>query len=130
MNIKKNSYERKHLYTNEPRYKSFIEIVNKSEITINKGNDYAHKFEIDKYEDKAKEFILNNNLNIANMNKIYFLFEIGVSKDLFIDGYNFLDKFFNDDISRAILRSQSFGNFFLNKISNYNYFFHLFLFLF
>ena len=118
MNIKKNSYERKHLYTNEPRYKSFIEIVNKSEITINKGNDYAHKFEIDKYEDKAKEFILNNNLNIANMNKICFLLEIGVSKDLFIDGYNFLDKFFNDDISRAILRSESFENFFLNKISN------------
>ena len=52
------------------------------------------------------------------MNKICFLLEIGVSKDLFIDGYNFLDKFFNDDISRAILRSESFENFFLNKISN------------
>jgi len=99
-------------FKNSSKYESFIEIVKKSEKTIQKGNNSAHKFELEIYENKANEFISKNNLKIVNMNKFCFLLEIGVSNDFLIDGYTFLEKYFNNDISRAILRSESIENFF------------------
>ena len=99
-------------YKDTKNYKVFIEIVEKCVKTLSEGNEGAHHIKIEFYEKEIEEITKEfNNLFIEPI-KICFLIKIKVSKNLLKDGYELLDKFFENDMTRKIIRSYSLENYF------------------
>ena len=78
-------------YENSNKHGAFIEVVEKSSETIDKGNEFAHKVKIEYYEKNIDEFVQENNLKIMNPIKICFLLHIKVSENYLLDEYELLD---------------------------------------
>ena len=102
-------------YENSNKYRAFIEIVEKSSETIDKGNDSAHKIKIDYYENNIDRFVRENNFKLMNSMKICFLLQIKVSENCLLDGYELLDSFYENNMTRAFTRSKPFEQFFDKK---------------
>lgn len=93
-------------------YKTFIEIVKKCVGTIKKGNDDAHHVNLEYYENNINKIAIDNNIEVKNPIKMCFLIQIKVSKNLLVSGYNLLDKFYENDMTRAFTKGASFEEFF------------------
>ena len=102
-------------YENSNKYRAFIEIVEKSSETIDKGNDSTHKIKIDLYENNIDRFVRENNFKLMNSMKICFLLQIKVSENCSLDGYELLDSFYENNMTRAFTRSKPFEQFFDKK---------------
>ena len=122
-NIKKNKKEKWKIirervektfggYKQRPKYKSFIELFKKSEKVIKRGNKEAHNINLKIYEKDIFDIAATHQLVIPNSNKLFFLIQLGVSKNLFRDGYQFLDDYFDDNMERRILKESPIENFF------------------
>ena len=99
-------------YKQRPKYKSFIELFKKSEKVIKRGNKEAHTINLKIYEKDIFDIAATHQLVIPNSNKLFFLIQLGVSKNLFRDGYQFLDDYFDDNMERRILKESPIENFF------------------
>ena len=88
-------------FKENPKYKSIIEIFRKSLILIDNGNAGANSLNLDIYQNEIYENAKRHKLLIEKSNQIniFFLSQLGISNDLFMDGYNCLEKNFNAKIS-------------------------------
>ena len=102
-------------YENSAKYEAFIEIVEKSAETVDKGNQFAHKINIEYYENNIDRFTQDNKIKIINPIKMFFLLQIKVSENCLLNGYELLDLFYENDMTRAFTRSMSLEQFF-NKV--------------
>ena len=102
-------------YEKSNKYEAFIEVVKKSSETIDKGNEFAHKVKIEYYEKNIDRFVQENNIKIMNPIKICFLLHIKVSENCLLDGYELLDSFYENNMTRAFTRSKPLEKFFDEK---------------
>ena len=102
-------------YEKSNKYGAFIEVVEKSSETIDKGNEFAHKVKIEYYENNINRFFQENNIKIMNPIKICFLLHIKVSENCLLDGYELLDSFYENNMTRAFTRSKPLEQFFDKK---------------
>ena len=99
-------------YKDMKNYKVFIEIVEKCVKALSEGNEGAHHIKMEFYEAEIKDIIKEFNNLFIDPIKICFLIKIKVSKSLLKDGYDLLDRFFENDMTRKIIRSYSLENYF------------------
>ena len=102
-------------YKKSPKYDSFIELFKKSENVIKYGNNEAHSIALEVYEKNIIETAKRYNLSLTDSNKIFFLIQLGVSKNSFKDGYQFLNEYFEENMTRKILKDNPLTNFFKYK---------------
>lgn len=105
----KKEYE---IYKNSSNYKVFCEIIDKSAQTIEKGNQSAHKIKLEYYEKNISKFNNINKIAIMNPFKMCFLLQINVSEDCLLNGYDFLNSYYENDLTRAFTRSKPLKEFF------------------
>ena len=99
-------------YKKNKKYTVFIEFVNKCANLIEKGNEDAHRVYSNYYEKDITNFIQNNNLKGANLDKICFLILINISKESLMDVYNLVDIYYENDMKRAIIRGKPLEEYF------------------
>ena len=104
-----------HAYINNPKYDSFIELFKKSENVNKYGNNEAHSIALEVYEKNIIETAKRYKLSLTDSNKIFFLIQLGVSKNSFKDGYQFLNEYFEENMTRKILKGNPLTNFFKYK---------------
>ena len=102
-------------YKKSPKYDSFIELFKKSENVIKYGNNEAHSIALEVYEKNIIETAKRYKLSLTDSNKIFFLIQLGVSKNSFKDGYQFLNEYFEENMTRKILKGNPLTNFFKYK---------------
>ena len=87
-------------FKKNPKYELIIEICRKSLKLIDDGNGETHRLDLDSYQNEIYEIAKKHKLLIQNSNQtnIFFLSQLGIRDDLFMEGYNFLEKNFNDKI--------------------------------
>ena len=92
-----------------------MEIFRKSLITIEKGDKEAHSVRIKIYQDDINALAKKNEILIPNsdQNKLFFLLQLGISKNLFENGYYFLTKYFNDEMKNYNLKKYPIKDFFI-----------------
>ena len=105
----KDSYK---IYEHSKNYKTFIEIIEKSVDLIEKGNKRAHNITLEYYEKKIENIIKENKSRVMNPIKISFLLQINISNELFINGYELLDKFYENNLIRAFTRGTNLEDLF------------------
>lgn len=98
-------------YQKNPKFDAFIEIFKKSKEIIKNGNSFAHNLSIELYEKEISEISKKNNI-LANTEKICFLLYLQVPENLFMNCYNLLDVYFNNNMKRSFVRNNPIDNFF------------------
>ena len=110
--IRERVEENFHEYKKSPKYNSLIEIMKKSEMIINRNKKEANNNNYVFDENKIHEIVERERLIDPNFNKLFFLLSLGVSKESFMNGYNFLCKYFDDNMERNFLKDFSIEDFF------------------
>ena len=95
-------------YNNSNKYKSFAEIMDKSVELMAKGNKAAHDINLEYYEKDINRIIEENKNKIINPIKLCFLLQIDISKDSLLDGYDFLDTFYENDMTLGFTQGKSY----------------------
>ena len=80
-------------------------IINRNKKEPNNNNYTFDENKIDEIVDREK--LIN-----PNFNKLFFLLSVGVSKESLMNGYNFLFKYFDDNMERNFLKYFSIEDFF------------------
>ena len=99
-------------YNNSNKYKSFAEIIDKSVELMAKGNKAAHDINLEYYEKDINRIIEENKNKIINPIKLCFLLQIDISKDSLLDGYDFLDTFYENDMTGGFTQGKSYEEYF------------------
>ena len=99
-------------YEKSNNYKVFCEIIEKSADTIDEGNKSAHEIKLEYYEKNVDRFIQDNQITIVNPIKMCFLLQINVSRDCLINGYDFLNSYYENDLTRQFTRGKPLEQFF------------------
>jgi hypothetical protein len=99
-------------YNNSRKYMVFAEIMDKSAELMVKGNNAAHDIFLEYYEKDISRIIEENKNKIINPIKLCFLFQIDISKDFLLDGYDFLDTFYKNDMTRVFTQGKSYEQYF------------------
>ena len=101
-------------YKKSRKYESIMEIFRKSVNIIEMGNNEAHNVRIKIYQDEINDLAKKYNILIPNSdkNKLFFLLQLGISRNLFEESYYFLFKYFNDEMKNYYLKDTPIKNFF------------------
>ena len=99
-------------YINCENFQIIEEIVKEAGKTYNDGNNESHTLNLKNYEKEIISFKNKFNISIISndydaLNKILFLKQIGTSDNNFVKCYNFILKYFSENMSSAILRGDS-----------------------
>ena len=96
-------------YYNSNKYKAFAEIMDKSAELMAKGNKAAN---LEYFEKDINRIIEENKFKIINPIKLCFLLQIDISRDFLLDGYDFLETFYENNMTRAFTQAKSYEQYF------------------
>jgi len=99
-------------YNKSRKYMAFAEIMDKSAELMAKGNKADHDINLEYYEKDINRIIEENENKIINPIKLCFLLQIDISKDSLLDGYDFLDTFYENDMTRGFTQGKSYEQYF------------------
>ena len=99
-------------YANSKNCRIFIEIVENCVKAIFKGNEGDNKVTLEYYEDNINKIMKESKKGIMNPIIIGFLLQIHVSQNSIMDGYELLNKFCQDDMTRAFTKGESLEKYF------------------
>ena len=99
-------------YANSKNCRIFIEIVENCVKAIFKGKEGDHKIILEYYEDNINKIMKESKKGIMNPIIIGFLLQIHVSQNSIMDGYELLNKFYQDDMTQTINKGESLEKYF------------------
>ena len=101
-------------YKQSTNFDAIMEIFRKSLNIIQEGDKSAHSVKANIYIEDITEVAKKNKLIIPNCNqtKLLFLSQLDIPKKLFLEGYKFLEKYFNDEMKNYKLKNIPIKNFF------------------
>jgi predicted nuclease with TOPRIM domain len=101
-------------YKQSTNFDAIMEIFRKSLNIIQEGDKSAHSVKANIYIEDITEVTKKNKLIIPNCNqtKLLFLSQLDIPKKLFLEGYKFLEKYFNDEMKNYKLKNIPIKNFF------------------
>ena len=79
---------------------------------IFKGNEGDNKVTLEYYEDNINKIMKESKKGIINPIKIGFLLQIHVSQNSIMDGYELLNKFYQDEMTQTINKGESLEQYF------------------
>ena len=103
-------------YKNNPKYESFIELFQKSEMVIESGSKESFNIIPEDHEKNISEIPPNPKITLGNSNKIFFFDAARIFGKFTWGWYQFLNENFEDNMKFS--KSNSFEDFF-EKNSNY-----------